>query len=74
MKAILEFNLPEDQEQFEDASNGWKWSLLVWELDQHLRNETKYAPDSTSPEKYQAYCKVRDILHEMLLDHSLELR
>jgi len=74
MKAILEFNLPEDQEQFEDASNGWKWSLLVWELDQHLRNETKYAPDSTPPEKYQAYCALRDKLHEMLNNHNLELR
>jgi hypothetical protein len=74
MKAILEFNLPEDQEQFEDASNGWKWSLLVWELDQHLRNETKYEPDSTPPEKYQAYCDLRDKLHEMLNNHSLELR
>ena len=74
MKAILEFNLPEDQEQFEDASNGWKWSLLVWELDQHLRNETKYAPDSTPSEKYQAYCELRDKLHEMLNNHNLELR
>ena len=74
MKAILEFNLPEDQEQFEDASNGWKWSLLVWELDQHLRNETKYAPDSTPAEKYQAYCDLRDKLHEMLNNHNLELR
>ena len=41
MKAILEFNLPQEQEDFEDASNGWKWQHAMWQLDafQETRNE-----------------------------------
>ena len=30
MKAILEFNLPEDEEQFNTASKGMDWALVVW--------------------------------------------
>ena len=42
MKAILEFNLPEEEEQFNVASKGMDWALIVWELDQNLRNKLKY--------------------------------
>ena len=42
MKAILEFNLPEEEEQFNVASKGMDWALIVWELDQTLRNKLKY--------------------------------
>ncbi len=52
MKAILEFNLPDDQDDFQDAVNGQKWKLMVWEFDQDLRSKIKYAPDSISALKF----------------------
>ena len=36
MKAILEFNLPEDQSNFEACSKGMEWALVSWNLDQKL--------------------------------------
>ena len=45
MKAILEFNLPEDQEQFNIASKAMDWALLAWDIDQFIRNKIKYDQD-----------------------------
>ena len=45
MKAILEFNLPEDEEQFNTASKGMDWALLVWHIDQFIQNKIKYEQD-----------------------------
>ena len=45
MKAILEFNLPEDKEEFDAASKGMDWALLVWDIDQFIRNKIKYEQD-----------------------------
>ena len=44
-KAILEFNLPEDNQEFLLATSGLKFWSVLWELDQSLRSKTKYAPD-----------------------------
>ena len=45
MKAILEFNLPADEEQFNVASKSMDWALLVWDIDQFIRNKIKYEQD-----------------------------
>jgi len=45
MKAILEFNLPEDQDQFDVATKAMDWSLLVLHIDQFIRNKIKYDQD-----------------------------
>ena len=45
MKAILEFNLPEEEEQFNAANKGMDWALLVWHIDQFIRNKIKYEQD-----------------------------
>ena len=45
MKAILEFNLPEDKEDFEVASKAMDWALLAWDIDQFMRNKIKYEQD-----------------------------
>ena len=45
MKAILEFDLPEDKEDFEVASKAMDWSILAWDIDQFIRNKIKYEQD-----------------------------
>ena len=45
MKAILEFDLPEEQEQFDAANKGMDCALLVWHLDEFIRNKIKYEQD-----------------------------
>jgi len=71
MKATLEFNLPEDQQEFDLATKAFKlWSVL-WELDQSLRSKTKYAPDSLPQDKYDAYQEVRDELRELMSENGI---
>lgn len=74
MKAILEFNLPDDQIEFDYATNGSKWASLVWDLDQHLRNTTKHTPDDFPQEKYDALIELREYLHNELREQGLILR
>ena len=71
-KVILEFDPIEDKEEMETALNGWKWKMLVWDLDQHLRTELKYN-DKITCEVYEALEKVRDYLHEQKTDSGLTL-
>ena len=76
MKAILEFNFDEendDRSHFEDAVNGTKWKLAFWELDQWLRKNTKYAPDSQSNDTYKAFQDCRDELHRILNEENLSM-
>ena len=77
MKAILEFDLNDyendDKSRFEDAVNGTKWKLAMWELDQWLRSQYKYMPDGAPEGAYDAYYKSREKLHEILNEDSLKL-
>ena len=71
MKAILEFNLPDDQIEFDLANNGRNFWSVLWELDQDLRAKTKYAPDDLPQDKYDAYQEIRDRLYELLSEHNV---
>jgi hypothetical protein len=71
MKATLEFNLPDDQDEFVLATNGLKFWSVLWELDQSLRSKTKYAPDSLPQDKYDAYQEIRDELRELMIENNV---
>ena len=74
MKATLEFNLPEDQIEFEFATNGSKWWNVCWEMDQWLRAQYKYMPDEKySKEKYDAYYEAREKLFELISENGVSL-
>jgi len=45
MKAILQFTLPEEQEEFEAAQDGWKYRRIITDMDEHLRSIVKYGID-----------------------------
>jgi hypothetical protein len=66
MKAKLEFNLPEDQEEFNHATNGFKYYMALVEMDQWLRSEYKY---NGKEEMYE----VREKLREIILDNNVKI-
>ena len=73
MKAILEFNLPEDHIDFELAVNGAKAQSTLWEMDQWLRAQYKYMPDDEySKDKYETFEKCRDKLREIMFENGLK--
>lgn len=73
MKAILEFNLPEDNQDFQLATSAMKFWSVLYELDQDLRSKTKYAPDDLPRDKYDAYQEVRDLLYELMSSENISL-
>jgi hypothetical protein len=73
MKATLEFNLPEDQSDFDLAVNGVKAQVDLWEMDQWLRAQYKYMSDAEySEDKYETFGKCRDQLREIMFENGLK--
>jgi hypothetical protein len=75
MKATLHFE-HEEQDELQDAINGFKWRLIVWELDQDLRGIVKHGyignREATSAEiKMADY--VRTKLRQLVSDDGLNL-
>ena len=73
MKAILEFHLPEDKQDFDFATQGSNWWNVCWEMDQWLRRQTKHAPDDMSDDTYKALEQCREKLREIISENNLYL-
>ena len=69
MKAILEFNLPEENSDFQAAISGHNYKSAIWDFDQLLRSEMKYK--ELSDETYDAYKWCREELRKILLEDNL---
>jgi len=73
MKAIIEFNLPEDQEDFDMFNQASNMRNVIWEMTQWLRSNTKYAPDNTSEDTIKAYYECQDKFNDLLNENNVEL-
>jgi len=71
MKAILEFNLPEDQNEFEYATKGSEMFLILWGVKQEYRKLMKYH-DLTETE-YKLIEDFNDKLLEDLQHYGINL-
>jgi hypothetical protein len=71
MEAILKFDLPEENPEFRLAVNASKWYSVVWDMDQYLRSQTKYAPDNMPDEVYETLSKTREKLFEIMNENSV---
>lgn len=67
MNATLNFNLPEDQGDFQAAIDGGKWKSVCFDFDQWLRNKLKYADRLPDLEE------VREELNNMIKNENLYL-
>ncbi len=66
MKATLEFNLPEEKEDFDFATNGFNYYMALVEMDEWLRREYKY---NVKDEMWE----VREKLREIILENNVKL-
>lgn len=73
MKAILEFNLDDSEDKMSHLRcvKATEMMITLWEMDQHLRSITKYAPDSMSQETYDELVKVREMLREIMGNNGI---
>lgn len=65
MKITIEFNLPEEQQIYENFRNGPAMQGALQNFDRYIRNKTKYAPDTVPHEVLQAYMDVRETFNGM---------
>jgi len=77
-KIILEFDSVEEQSDARTALDGWKWKMLVWDLDQKLRSTHKYGQrfDSNteaSSEEMDICYRLRDQIRELMNESGLNL-
>jgi hypothetical protein len=71
MEAILKFNLPEEQVEFNLAVNGSSWSHVVWKVSEELRRRIKYDPNLTE-EQSDAYQEVRDMIQGFMDEQNID--
>ena len=73
MKGILEFDLRDDQKEFETAINADKYKSVIWELDQYLRQQIKYNANNLSNDTIIAFELIRDKIRVELNDYSISI-
>lgn len=56
MKGILEFNLPEDQEDFKHANEAVNYYCAITDIMEYLRRKTKYTEEVGSFEEVRTMC------------------
>ena len=66
MKAILEFNLPEDKDEFDFATNGINYYSALCEFDNWLRSEYKYNGN-------EPMFEVRKKLNEFINENNVKI-
>lgn len=69
MIATLRFELPEDQDDFQVATNGYKWRMVVWDLNQRLREKMKY--HDLKDNEYEICEDIRNYINELLQEQGL---
>jgi hypothetical protein len=66
MKATLQFNLPEEQSDFDAARLGSRALLALWEIDQRCRGLLKHG--EPTPEQVTLAEEIRAMIDAELLD------
>jgi hypothetical protein len=72
MKAILEFNLPEEQDDFNHVMKAEDYYNVIFNFDKYLRREIKYN-ESLSEKEKNIILKVRDTFNEILTNNEIQL-
>lgn len=71
MRATLSFNLPEERDEFNLANNGSLYSVVLHDIDQHLRAKLKY--ETLSENDYKIYEELRSKLHSLASDYGVSI-
>jgi len=72
-KGILEFVLPEEEEDFNLAVHATSWALVSLAMDNWLRNEIKYNSTARTRTSVETLEECREKLREVLSDNAVTL-
>ena len=72
MKAILEFDLPDEQYDFDRAVEGKRWQWFAHGLMEYIKKEKKWN-DSLTDEQYEMLERMEKKFYELLEEERLSL-
>jgi len=72
MKAILEFDLPDDNYDFERAIEGERWQWFAYHLNEYMKKEMKWN-DNLTDEQYAIIEAIQKRFFEILEEQRLSL-
>jgi hypothetical protein len=77
-KIILEFDSVEESQDARTALDGYKWKMVIWDLDQRLRSTVKHGQKfigtgEASSEEIEICDKLREEIRIMLDDYGLNM-
>lgn len=73
MKAILEFNLPEDDWNYRNSFHGSDLHSIIKDTLDHARKFTKYDMDNKSEDYRQAMDDIRSFIYELIREENLSI-
>jgi hypothetical protein len=73
MKVTLEFNLPDQQERFDNLMNGAKWKYVVREIDEYMREILKWNTENLDDSQLLTVRQIRSMLLQYLEQENLRL-
>ena len=73
MKAIIEFELPKDQQEYEMANNASKMYTALWDIKQLFRSTLKYNPTGLNDQQLQQWEGMRGNFFDILENNDLKL-
>ena len=73
MKAILEFNLPEEQDDFRLAVDGHKYRNVCWDMEQHFREIMKYNNDKLNDKQLDNVEELRIYFSDLLAGEGIDI-
>lgn len=73
MKAILEFELPDDQEEYEMAVDAPKMYSALWDIKQLIRSKLKYNPDGLTDIELRQWEVIQDEFYCILNQQNIKL-
>ena len=68
MKAIMEFNLPDDKYDYELCNKASDMSLFIWELNGLIRDRLKYQTDIMKPNQKEVWEEIQEFIKENLVE------
>jgi hypothetical protein len=73
MKAMIEFELPKDQEEYQKANNANKMYMALWDIKQLFRSTLKYNAAGLNDEQLEQWESMRGEFFDILENNDLKL-
>ena len=71
MKATLEFNLPEDKYEWENAVNADRMMRALWDINDELRKLWKY--EELNEDEWNMVDRIREKFNEIIIENQIQL-